>query len=266
MDRTTMITPAQRREWERTGTVVLRGALDDPLVNQLTAAVEEIERWAHDDGPGMHHFEHAADGPRVARSEFFDEAQPVMSAFMRQGLLPDVLAELLGEPAVLFKEKINYKYPGGGGFAPHQDATAYRFVDHHLSVMVPIDEMTQDNGCLWFATAPKGEVLPHHDGRIDEAWVATAAWRPVTAAPGDLVVFDSYAPHRSDTNETGRPRRAVYLTYNAASDGDHRDEYYRDKRAVFDADGATGASGNVRISVNDDFLGRMVDDNDGATA
>ena len=38
-----------------------------------------------------------------------------------------VAAELLGDPegVWVFKERINYKLPGGGGFAPHQDAPAW---------------------------------------------------------------------------------------------------------------------------------------------
>ena len=32
----------------------------------------------------------------------------------------DVVSDLFDEPAVLFKEKINFKLPGGGGFLAHQ--------------------------------------------------------------------------------------------------------------------------------------------------
>ncbi|MDH4077137.1 MAG: phytanoyl-CoA dioxygenase family protein [Acidimicrobiia bacterium] len=53
-----------------------------------------------------------------------------------------------------------------------------------------------------------------HDPHLD--------WRPVDVAAGDLVVFDSYTPHHSGPNTTDRPRRALYLTYNAASGGDMR--------------------------------------------
>ena len=76
--------------------------------------------------------------------------------------------------------------------------------------------------------------------------------------PGDLLFFDSYAPHYSDTNTTDRARRAAYLTYNAASLGDHRDRYYADKRAEFEQAGGDFDGERVRISITDDFLGRPV--------
>ena len=34
----------------------------------------------------------------------------------------DRVSQLMGEPAILFKEKINFKLSGGSGFAAHQDA------------------------------------------------------------------------------------------------------------------------------------------------
>ena len=48
--------------------------------------------------------------------------------------------------------------------------------------------------------------------------------------------FDSFVPHASADNLTERPRRVLYLTYNRASDGDHRAVYYRDKHASFPPD------------------------------
>ena len=88
--------------------------------------------------------------------------------------------------------------------------------------------------------------------------MAAHEWTPVEGSPGDLVAFDGLAPHRSETNHSDRSRRVMYLTYNRASDGDHRDRYYADKRAELDAAGDAGRSGNVLISINDDFLGKPV--------
>ena len=54
--------------------------------------------------------------------------------------------------------------------------------------------------------------------------------------PGDAMFFDSYAPHRSGPNLTDRSRRVLYVTYNRASDGDHRVQYFADKRKSFPPD------------------------------
>jgi ectoine hydroxylase-related dioxygenase (phytanoyl-CoA dioxygenase family) len=125
--------------------------------------------------------------------------------------------------------------------------------------MVPLDPATPASGCLYVAHGYEAGQLPTDArGRIAEATAARLEWRPVPLQPGDLLFFDSYTPHYSDTNTTARPRRAAYLTYNAASLGDHRNRYYADKRAEFDRAGDHFDGERVRISITDDFLGRPV--------
>ena len=255
-----LLTDAQRSDWARNGWVVLRSALSGDQVAAIDRWVAEVEHWAHSDGPGLHHFEQTEFGPRIARSEDFDPYHQELSTVLRTGLILAVLAELFGEPAALFKEKINYKHPGGAGFAPHQDATAYRFVDHHISCMVPLDASTEASGCLHFAPVEARTVLANTDGRIDPAWVANAEWTAAEVHPGDLVFFDSYTPHHSGTNTSQQSRRAMYLTYNTARAGDFRSTYYDDKNALFDRlDHQNDGGDRVRLSVNDDFLGVPVE-------
>ncbi len=247
------LSAAQKEAFHRDGWLVLRGVLPEGKVAEVRAWMDEVTRWAEDGGPGLHHFEQTDDGPRIARSEDFTPYHPGLRALITEGAVPFWVGELFGEPALLFKEKCNYKYPGGGGFAPHQDAAAYRFVDHHISVMVPLDPATVESGCLYVAPGHVHGKLPTDGrGRIEEAAAEALDWRPAEVFPGDLLLFDSYAPHRSD------PRRALYLTYNAASAGDFRAAYYADKNAEFEATGGTFGGERVRISVSDDFLGRPV--------
>ena len=52
----------------------------------------------------------------------------------------------------------------------------------------------------------------------------------------DAAFFDSYAPHRSHPNHTGKARRVLYITYNKASEGDSRQQYYADKRRNYPPD------------------------------
>jgi hypothetical protein len=253
------LTTDQWQEWQEFGWVRIPDALDETALAELEGAVAQLEAWSETDGPGLHHFEMTDNGPALARSEKFADDHAGLDRFLREGVIADTLAELFGGPAALYKEKINYKQPGGAGFAPHQDSTAYRFVDHHISVMVPLDPSTVESGCLYFAPGHTGGQMPTDErGRVEEGHAETLDWRPIEVHPGDLVFFDSYAPHYSGTNESPRARRAFYLTYNAAADGDFRATYYADKESEFEREGETFGEERVRISISDDFLGKPV--------
>lgn len=58
----------------------------------------------------------------------------------------------------------------------------------------------------------------------------------VPTQPGDVTLLDSFVPHASKPSLTGDPRRILYLTYNAAEYGDHRVQYFANKRAAFPPD------------------------------
>ena len=85
------------------------------------------------------------------------------------GTLLDVAGALLGEPAVLYKEKINYKLPGGAGYSAHQDAPAYPMIAAHVSAMVAIDDADESNGGLEVVSDRFDAVLPTRRARVHRA-------------------------------------------------------------------------------------------------
>jgi 2-aminoethylphosphonate dioxygenase len=201
----------------------------------------------------MVYWEESLAGRRVVqRIENFVPHHAGFDRLVRRGRLRRAVDRLLGERSCLFKEKVNFKMPGGAGFEPHQDQQAgwSRYAPLFLTALVTIDPATLDNGCLEMADGPRLTQL------------IGAEWRPLTAdemqgfalvplptAPGDVLFFDSYAPHASKPNRTGRARRILYLTYNAAAAGDHRKSYFADKRASFppDIERAPGAEYKFRV-------------------
>ena len=83
----------------------------------------------------------------------------------------------------------------------------------------------------------------HGKGLVGEEWVPLSQavtdrmqFISLPTEPGDVVLFDCYAPHRSGDNLSGDSRRMLYVTYNRASDGDHRATYFADKRKSFPPD------------------------------
>jgi hypothetical protein len=235
---------------------VLVPTLDPDAVAALRTWVDEVMAWP-DDGPWLHYREQTDDGPRLCRTENFVPYHDGLRAFLTEGAMPAAAGMLLGEDAVLYKEKLNYKAAGGAGYAPHQDAPAYRFVESHVSCMVAIDDADESNGCLEVVSGAHDAVLTMDaDGCIASAVVEQLDWTPVPVTAGTTLWFHSRTPHRSGPNRSTRDRRALYPTYNARREGDLRDAYYVQKRAEFDA--SSIGDDRVQVSLINDFQGKRV--------
>lgn len=238
------------------GWLALRGAL--PIApSTLQSWVDEVAAWGDDDGPWLHYREMTDEGPKLCRSENFTPFHEGLRSLLREGAIPAITGQLLGQPAVLYKEKVNYKLAGGAGYAPHQDAPAYRFIEQHISCMVAVDAATEENGCLEVASGMHQELLEQDErGCIAPHVVEQLTWQAAPLAPGDVLWFHSRTPHRSGPNRTETNRRALYPTYNALAEGDLREAYYAQKLAEFqDKDHNPG---RVQVSLIGDFEGRPV--------
>jgi hypothetical protein len=247
--------PAAVAAFRSAGWVHVRAPGSDELAGRLQEWADDVARWG-DDGGWMHHREMTDLGPALCRTENLVPDHDGIRALLCDGALVDAAGALLGEPAVLYKDKLNYKLPGGAGYAPHQDAPAYRFVDIHVSCMVAIDDAGEDNGCLEVVSGAHDRLWPVDDAGCIRADVTAAmAWEPAPVRAGDVLWFHSRTPHRSGPNRTPRPRRALYPTYNARSEGDRREDYYRQKAAEL---AAAPVGERIPVSLIGDFQGRPV--------
>ena len=221
------------------GFVVLPGGFDTDEVSQIEAWTRELAARPEQSGQHWVYLEPSlieADKEIVSRIE---NVSPFHDGFaeLSQALAAPV-AQLLGEPALLFKEKINFKLPGGDGYTPHQDQQAgwWKYGDFYISVMVSIDESTEANGCLKLAAGHHKRGLFREWEPLTEEDMEGMDFVSYPTKPGDVVFFDSYAPPRSEPNRSETTRRLYFATYNAASAGDHLAEYYADKHRTHPPD------------------------------
>ena len=185
---------------------VLTRTLDPASTAVLQAWVDEVAAWPDGAGEWMHHREMTDDGPALCRSENIIPFHDGLRALLTEGDMLATAGALLGQPAVLYKEKVNYKLPGGAGYSPHQDAPAYPFIDQHVSCMVAVDDATEENGCLEVVTGAHAEVLPTDEtGCIRPDVVASMEWEAMPVPAGHTLWFHSRTPHRSGPNRSAAP-------------------------------------------------------------
>jgi len=231
----------QIEQFNRDGFLVVRGMYSPREVAEISRWTDEVAAGQEEPGKIMMYFENSSkDGSRIlCRIENFVPYHEGFSKLITQKRMQQAVTELFGEEAVLFKDKINFKLPGGDGFREHQDVQAGwdDYASIHITAMVALDETNEENGSLEMIAGM------HRQGILGRKWAPltdndteSAPYVAVHCQPGDAVFFDSFAPHRSQPNRTGKARRVLYITYNKATEGDSRVQYYADKRKNYPPD------------------------------
>lgn len=234
-------TPTRRRAFAADGFVVVRGLFSPGEMAVVAMECERLLgrtelkdannircRWQDHVGTGECLF------------ETFDpvaDISPVCAALARDPRLLGLVAELYGEPAHLFKDKLIFKPPGAKGYDLHQDYIGWpTFPATFVTAAVAIDPCGRDNGATevfpgyhtrGYLSPKDGDYHPVPPGVVDES-----AGVFLELEPGDVAVFGCFVPHRSAPNRSAGWRRLLYLSYNADSDGgDRRDAHYAEFRA-----------------------------------
>ena len=218
------------------------------LPNVLTSAeketiprfMHEIQNWDESPDQWFTYYE-VINGKRLqTRIENFYLFHKEMRKLV-EGKLGQAAADCLGEPACTFKDKINFKFPGGFAYDAHQDSPAWAMFQQgfHISALIPADPMTIDNGCLWVSPGKwqEGDVLKMNDvGDIDGEVADSLPWIPIVCDTGTVIMFNSLIPHKSGANHTMKSRRSFYITWNGISKGDRHADFYNLRRKMHPSD------------------------------
>lgn len=239
----------QRQFWNQHSYIVFRGLFSDQ-VKEISQWISEIANWPEDMSKWLSFYE--MDNPtRLSRIENFIPFHSKLVSIINGPQILSIVEELMGEKPVLYKERINFKPPGGGAHAAHQDGVAYESGDlgefdssviPYISVLVSVDAASKTNGCFevvepWSLSKleilPMEKPFPHapNFSKIAQSVEDNLNWVFLETEPGDVIFFTERLPHRSKPNHSEKSRRILYGVYNPSKEGDKREKYYADKRA-----------------------------------
>ena len=250
-----MLNKDQITEFKEKGFVYVPGLFNKDEIELILKFTEELQSSPEISGKEWKYFEQSKinkDKKVLSRIENFCLHHNGFNELCTKSKIIDCVNDCFGEQGILFKDKINFKMPGGSGFEPHQDSQAGwdDYAKFYLTAMVSVDESTIKNGCLEFA--------PGHNktGLIGKLWkplsendMKNMKFIPIETKPGDAVFFDCYAPHKSEPNLTDKPRRILYLTYNKLADGSFKEKYYEDKYKNYPPDIDRDPNKNYKFKV-----------------
>lgn len=228
---------ALKAEYDLRGYVLIRSIFSTGEVQCWSQEAERL--WAlpevHD--PDSFRVDRRAtlSGGRAAeRIDPVIDISPPFNRLSRDQRLLALASRLLGEEAILFKDKLIVKPPGVNGYPLHQD---FAYIENfgfegsqQLAICIAIDRTDESAGPIEFFPFQHHRRLrspPDRPGETDEHELDTSSGETLGMDPGDMVIFSSLCPHRSAPNRSNSPRRLLFLTYNARSSGDFYDTYYR---------------------------------------
>lgn len=141
---------------------------------------------------------------------------------------------VLGSKSALFKSKLIFKYPGTTGYGLHQDFPYWQDMkipaNALVTLQINIDSSHQENGALEFFPGLHHSILPapvDEPRDVDPSHINLDSSELIEAQPGDICIFHSLAPHRSNTNISQSKRRMLFLIYTTEEYSHKSNAYYK---------------------------------------
>ena len=226
----------QKEEFWRNGYIHLKNFFSQQETNIIAQNVTMLHDLPETPYKWMKYYE-SGNNEQLSRIENFYNYSELSFINLIESRVKPVAQNLFGTKLNLFKDNLNWKLPGGGAFTPHQDHLAWKDFapNRYINVMLFIDPMTQENGCLEVASEQTDQLCYDlkPDGSLPESITNNIEWTPLIGTQRDLLIFDSYIPHQSGPNNSDKSRRAMFLTYNDVKYGDLYNEYFTKKRSEF---------------------------------
>jgi len=215
----------ERRIYETHGYVVVP---DIFTAAELEVIDREIDRLLAEPG-------NDAGGPRAGWVMRIAQRSDLAAQFAEDERLLALIEDVVKPGIAIHSTKLVTKLPHSDMVCHwHQDEAFYRRPDDpsthsqtRMSVWVPLQAATPDNGCLWvvpgshlwgleeFTIVDYGTCVR----KINREAYAREHGIPVPVEAGSVVLFNAYTWHSSQGNRTDRVRRAFIVSYQEATVG-----------------------------------------------
>jgi len=148
---------------------------------------------------------------------------PAIMDFSREGAHLEAVKKFISPNLRCWFDQYVIKLPDhvekvGGTFPWHQDNGYGKILpDNNVTVWFALEDVTEDNGCVWVAPGSHKKGLVPHIKKSEESWYIEVDVEgngvPATLKAGEAVLFSGYTLHRSLTNRTDKPRLGFFLEY-----------------------------------------------------
>jgi|MDSZ01.2.fsa_nt_gb ectoine hydroxylase-related dioxygenase (phytanoyl-CoA dioxygenase family) len=216
--------------------------------------LQEVEKILETIMKNGESYEYYENDVLIRIENFFHVNENLKKNILTDNLLQKI-KQFLGEEPVLFKDKINFKYPGGVADDLHQDIQAgweqYGTSDF-ITVGIALDKCDISTSCVYFykkEVEERKRMLGNDYEPLSWDDFDKTFFVPAILNPGDVTFHDAYVPHYSEAQKSKNQRRVMWLTFNGISAGDNREKYYEDKLKSFPPNNKRKAGINYEYKV-----------------
>ena len=221
-----------------------------------------IQTWPAGSHVWGHYAEQTENGPAICRTENVSACDADGRGASSRACSPRLRRARSASRLTAFKDKMNYKQPGGAGFSPHQDVVAYPGVEPRA--VDPASRSTSARSsrvaCGWRMASIRSW-RPTIVARCEPTSLPTLTFEPAELAGGRRGVHRRLRAALQRGQSQRSARRVLVASYAPVSEGYSRAQYYAARRATM-AD-ASARDGRFRISTLADFEGDEVTPDDG---
>ena len=221
--------------FEKNGYIILQNQLSFKLKKNLLKGLFNIEFDSlNKKSKHIHKFGiDFSNNKTILSSEFFAHNNNHIKSIINDSNINYIINNINNYKYTLYKEKINYRHPEIN-LKPQQYITANPNSNNHITCLIPLCNTHKLNGSIQFSPLTnnnlnKNTIIPHNNHSI--IYPDKLKWEsPIKTNFGDIILFDSYIPHKISQNILDTPRKSLYLTFNNSNEGNLRNTYYDIKK------------------------------------
>jgi ectoine hydroxylase-related dioxygenase (phytanoyl-CoA dioxygenase family) len=217
-----LITPAQKQQFVDDGYCVVPGLFSEAEISEIEAFFEEYKKNGGKTFDGGNAYEEVDPTKYQSRAMHPHRYSKRAQDWLLQPRVGEVLAELLGRPALGVQSMYYFKPPGGKGQGMHQDN--FYLVSQPatcIAAWTAIDAADLDNGCLYVVPGShRGDILCPEKG--GEKWLEYGDTHitkfprdqkpiPEPVPRGSTMFFSGNLIHGSGPNRTKDRYRRTFI-------------------------------------------------------
>ena len=241
--------------YKKNGWIIVRDVFDKKYINKIKKRINEPNKK----GKRFFYYEIINKKRKLRRIEKVTDFQKFKKLICSKKTI-NIIKILEKDKYLLFKDKLNFKFPGGKGYLPHIDGHFYwrdnnkkyqngwnKYSSNFINLVLPLEKSNIKNGCIYVANKNDTNKIGKSFRKItDKLLINTPNIRPqdlkkfnffpIELKVGDICLFNWKCAHYSENNQSNKSRMIFYATFfKKNKERIVRKMYYMDKQSSYNS-------------------------------